>query len=57
VLIASVAMSVAGDEAGTAENVNLQGAKVDLEYRAQKADGSLEPGLHFKYDVKANKVG
>ena len=57
VLIASVAMSVAGDEAGTAENVNLQGAKVDMEYRAQKADGSLEPGLHFKYDVKANKVG
>jgi type VI secretion system secreted protein Hcp len=56
VLIASVAMSVAADEATTAENVILQAGKVDLEYRAQKADGSLEPGLHFKYDVKANKV-
>jgi type VI secretion system secreted protein Hcp len=56
VLIASVAMS-AGDEQTTAENVSLQAARVDLEYRAQKPDGSLEPGLHFKYDVKANKVG
>jgi type VI secretion system secreted protein Hcp len=57
VLITSVVMSVAVDEPTTAEIVTLQAAKVDLEYRAQKADGSLEPGLHFKYDIKANKVG
>jgi type VI secretion system secreted protein Hcp len=57
VLIGSVVMSVAGDAASAAETVNLQAARVDLEYRAQKADGSLEPGLHFTYDVKANKVG
>ena len=57
VLITGVAMSVAGEEPTTAENVTIQAAKVDLEYRAQKADGSLEPGLHFKYDIKANKVG
>jgi len=57
VLITGVALSVAGDEPSSAENVTLQGAKVDLEYRAQKADGSLEPGLHFKYDLKANKEG
>jgi type VI secretion system secreted protein Hcp len=57
VLITSVAMSVGGAEPITAENVTLQAARVDLEYSAQKADGSLEPGLHFKYDVKANKVG
>jgi type VI secretion system secreted protein Hcp len=56
VLIASVAMSVAEDVA-TAENVALQFAKVDLEYKPQKADGSLAAGLHFKYDIKANKVG
>lgn len=57
VLIASVAMSVAVDDPTTAESVSLQAAKVDLEYKAQKADGSLEPGLHFKYDVRANKAG
>jgi type VI secretion system secreted protein Hcp len=57
VLVSSVAMSVAVDEPTAAESVSLQAGKVDLEYKAQKADGSLEPGLHFKYDIKANKVG
>ena len=57
VIITSVAMSVVAEEPTTAENVTIQAAKVDLEYRAQKADGSLEPGIHFKYDIKANKVG
>jgi type VI secretion system secreted protein Hcp len=56
VLITSVAMSVAED-AATAENVSLQFAKVDFEYKPQKDDGSLDAGLHFKYDIKANKVG
>jgi type VI secretion system secreted protein Hcp len=57
VIITGVAMSVASEAPATAENVTLQAAKVDLEYKAQKADGSLEAGLHFKYDIKANKVG
>ena len=57
VLITGVALSLASDEPSGAENVTLQSAKVDLEYRAQKADGSLDAGLHFKYDIKANKVG
>jgi type VI secretion system secreted protein Hcp len=39
------------------EVVTLNFAKVDFEYRPQKADGSLEAGIHFKYDLKANKVG
>ena len=38
------------------ESVTLQFAKVDLEYKPQKADGSLEPGVHFIYDVKTNKA-
>ena len=38
----------------TAESVTLQFAKVDFEYKPQKADGSLDVGLHFKYDIKAN---
>ena len=32
-------------------------AKVDLEYKPQKADGSLDAGIHFKYDLKTNKEG
>ena len=39
------------------ETVTLAFAKVDLEYRPQKADGSLDPGIHFKYDLKTNKSG
>ena len=39
------------------ESVSLTFAKVDLEYRPVKADGSLDAGVHFKYDIKANKAG
>jgi type VI secretion system secreted protein Hcp len=45
-----------GDTAGS-ESVNLEFAKVDLEYKPIKADGSLDAGIHFKYDLKANKEG
>ena len=57
VLITSVAMTVVGEEPATNENVTLRPAKVDLEYRGQKPDGSLEPGIHFTYDINANKAG
>ena len=40
-----------------AETVSLAFAKIDLEYKPQKSDGSLDAGIHFKYDLKANKVG
>jgi type VI secretion system secreted protein Hcp len=39
------------------ESVALQFAKVDLEYKPQKSDGSLDAGIHFKYDIKGNKEG
>jgi len=56
VLVTSVAHG--GDTSGPAsETVTLAFAKVDLEYRPQKADGSLDAGIHFKYDLKANKSG
>ena len=42
---------------GTSENVTLAFAKIDLEYRPQRPDGSLDPGVHFKFDIKANKDG
>jgi type VI secretion system secreted protein Hcp len=38
------------------ETVSLAFAKVDVEYRPQKADGSLDAGVHFKYDLKTNKA-
>ena len=37
--------------------MSLAFAKVDLEYKPQKADGSLDAGIHFKFDIKANKGG
>ena len=43
-----------GDQA---ETVTLSFAKVALEYKAQKPDGSLAAGVHFKYDLKSNKIG
>lgn len=39
------------------ESVSMQFAKVDLEYKPQKEDGSLDAGVHFKYDIKQNKEG
>jgi hypothetical protein len=39
------------------EQVSMKFGKVDLEYKPQKADGSLDAGVHFKFDIKANKEG
>jgi type VI secretion system secreted protein Hcp len=39
------------------ETVSLAFAKVDLEYKPQKPDGSLDAAVVFKYDLKANKEG
>ena len=57
VLVTSVSTSATAEGDATYESVGLAFAKVDLEYKPQKADGSLDSGLHFKYDIKANKVG
>jgi len=57
IIITGVSPSGAGDGASTAEHVALQFAKVDLEYKPQKQDGSLDAGVHFKYDIKGNKEG
>jgi type VI secretion system secreted protein Hcp len=56
VLITSV--SETDDSGGDqTETVTLAFAKVAVEYRPQKADGSLGAGVFFKYDIKSNKVG
>ena len=52
------AVSHSGDDAEPyVEAVSLKFAKVDFHYRKQHSDGSLDPGEHFKYDLKANKIG
>ena len=56
IIITSVSL---GDNSGAAglENVSFAFSKIDLEYKPQKADGSLDAGVHFKFDIKANKDG
>jgi type VI secretion system secreted protein Hcp len=36
--------------------VALNFAKIEVEYKPQKPDGSPGPGEQFKYDIKANKA-
>jgi type VI secretion system secreted protein Hcp len=57
ILVSSVSTSVSAEDGSTIEGVVLAFAKVDLEYKPQKPDGSLDVGLHFTYDLKAQKVG
>ena len=57
VIITGVSPSGAGDGGSTAESVSLQFAKVALEYKPLKADGSLDASIHFKYDIKTQKEG
>jgi type VI secretion system secreted protein Hcp len=57
-MITSVALNGVGTEAGDmTETFTVQAAKWDLEYRPQKGDGSLDAGVHFRYDQKVNKEG
>ena len=55
ILVTSVQPS--GSSEHPMESVSMQFAKVDLEYKPQKADVALEAGIHFIYDIKANKEG
>jgi type VI secretion system secreted protein Hcp len=56
VIITGVTHGGSTDQPGS-EVVTLAFAKIDLEYRPQKPDGTLDAGIHFKYDLKANKEG
>jgi type VI secretion system secreted protein Hcp len=56
VLVTSVQPALSGGDVGV-ESVSVQAGKVALEYRPQKADGSLDAGVFFKYDIKAHKEG
>jgi type VI secretion system secreted protein Hcp len=56
VIITGVTDGDASGQAGS-ETVSLVFAKIDLEYKPQKADGSFDTGIHFKFDLKTNKEG
>ena len=56
VIITGMVQGAPSNEAGS-ETVNLKFAKVDWEFKPQKADGSLDVGIHFTFDIKTNKVG
>ena len=55
ILVTSVQPS--GSSEHPMESVSMQFAKVDVEYKPQKPDGSLDAGVHFVYDIKGNKEG
>ena len=57
VLVTSVSTSGTANEDAPLESVALAFAKVDLEYKPQKPDGSIDAGIHFAFDLKANKAG
>jgi type VI secretion system secreted protein Hcp len=54
VIITGVVQGAPSSEAGS-ETVSLEFAKVDWQYKPQNPDGSLDEGIHFKFDVKAFK--
>jgi type VI secretion system secreted protein Hcp len=56
VIVTSVTHGGSGADGGT-ENVALAFGKVEVEYKPQKADGSLDAGIKFGYDLKAQKEG
>jgi len=56
VIITSVMEAGSSGQPGS-ESVTFAFAKVDLEYKPRKPNGTLDAGIHFKYDLKANKEG
>lgn len=58
VIITSVSLSgTSGESSNLTEAVTLQLAKVELEYKPQRPDGSLDAGTQFNWDIKANREG
>jgi type VI secretion system secreted protein Hcp len=41
---------------GLVEQVSLGFARVDFEYRRERPDGSLDEGVHFKWDLHQNST-
>ena len=56
VTVMGVAHGGSSGEAAS-ETISLAFAKVDLEYKPINAAGGVSAGIHFKFDIKNNKVG
>src|SRR5262245_42732213 len=55
VLISSYQSGGSEGTTNAIDQVSFNFAKIDVMYKPQKADGALDAGIHFKYDIKANK--
>lgn len=56
VLVSSYNAGGMGGAAETSDQVSLNFAKIEIEYKEQKADGTLGGAVKAGYDVKANKM-
>jgi type VI secretion system secreted protein Hcp len=56
VIVTGVTHGGSGD-GGSSENVSLSFTKVSIEYKPQKADGTLDAAVKFAYDRKLQKEG
>ena len=54
VLVTSISTGGSGGEDRLTENVTLNFAKVEYNYRAQKQDGTLDTAIPFKWDIAGN---
>lgn len=55
VIVTSIQTSGAEVAGGLVEHVTLAFARVDFEYRRQMPDGSLDAGVHFKWDLQEDR--
>ena len=46
-----------GGDGGRRRTSRWRSPRSTVEYKPQKPDGSLDAGIHFKYDLKAQKEG
>ena len=56
VLVSSFQTGGSEDAVVPADSVSFNFAKIEVEYKPQKADGSLGSPVEFRYDLKANKT-
>ncbi len=54
VLVTSVSTGGSGGDDRLTENVSLNFAKVEYNYRKQKQDGTLDTAIPFKWDIAGN---
>ena len=56
VLVSSFQSAGTEELAVPTDSVSLAFAKIEVEYKPEKADGSLGSAVEFRYDLKANKT-